>query len=150
MQRPGLLKQCFRRLLSNQVGGQTTGPAEKPFYGGLRGFLERLRRGRIFRADLEPENWREPWRESRFRYPSPGSQKPALIPQGPQQRVFDITYHSRDERRRVIRETYLLRVAPSEPTPSSSEASNTSSLPPTPGVFLRWQNLGSLKEFTRE
>jgi hypothetical protein len=72
MSGPSLYKLVARRFLSKSSAGASTGAADRPFYGGLRGFLERLRRGRIFRADLEPENWREPWRESRFRYPSPG------------------------------------------------------------------------------
>jgi hypothetical protein len=72
MPRLGSLNLRLRRLLSDQTGGKANKAAERPFYGGLYGFLERLRRGRLFRADLAPENWREPWQESRFRYPSPG------------------------------------------------------------------------------
>jgi len=78
------------------------------------------------------------------------SQKPALIPQGPPQRIFDITYHTRDDRRRVFRETYLLRVAPSEPIANPTTGEDASPLPPLPGRNLQWQPLGTLKDYTRE
>lgn len=65
------------------------------------------------------------------------SQKPALIPQGPPQRIFDITYHTRDDRRRVFRAN-----------PTTGE--DASPLPPLPGRNLQWQPLGTLKDYTRE
>lgn len=64
-------RALLQRSGSTAAAGGSSGSGEE-FAGGLRGFLERLRSGRFFRADHKRENLRLPWEQSRFRYPSPG------------------------------------------------------------------------------
>lgn len=110
--------------------------------GGLRGFIERVRErlvtGKLLRPDVEEDVLRLPVEKSQFRFPSPGEQAPAVVPQGPYKNVFDITYHRRDVRRRNLKE----EVDPSE--------ANREGLPPTPGNPCQEIFLGMAGDFDRQ
>ncbi|PXF47489.1 hypothetical protein BWQ96_02633 [Gracilariopsis chorda] len=110
--------------------------------GGLRAFVQRLRErlstGKILRPDVQDDVLRQPVSESKFRYPSPGSQQPPVVPQGPYEHVFNIEYHSRDARRRHTRE----QVHP-------SDAAATAGLPPTAGTPAQSRFLGMAGDFDR-
>ncbi|CAN8070105.1 unnamed protein product [Agarophyton chilense] len=112
--------------------------------GGLRGFVQRMqarvRTGKILRPDVEDDVLRKPVSESNFRFPSPGSQRAPVVPQGSYHNVFNIEYHSRDVRRRHSQQQLRTRDAP---------ASASAALPPTAGTPVHSTFLGMAGDFDR-
>ncbi|KAI0567072.1 NADH:ubiquinone oxidoreductase subunit B14.5a [Gracilaria domingensis] len=98
----------------------------------------RVRTGKILRPDVEDDVLRKPVSESKFRYPSPGSQPTPVVPQGPYENVFNIEYHSRDVRRRHTKHQI-----------DAAQAAATAGLPPTPGTPARSKFLGMAGDFDR-
>mmetsp|Transcript_6165 Transcript_6165/g.13161 ORF Transcript_6165/g.13161 Transcript_6165/m.13161 type:complete len:138 (+) Transcript_6165:64-477(+) len=120
------------------------GDGAAAFSGGLRGWMERakviLSTGKLLRQDVADDNLRVPVKDLKYRFPSPASQEHPVIPQGEYKNVFDITYHTRDARRRILRETI---------EPVKTDASGAE-LPPVPGRLPKIVHLGYAGEFDRQ
>lgn len=67
------------------------------------------------------------------------AQQEPIVPQGPYENVFDIAYHSRDSRRRNVREEL-----------SVEDATARAGLPPTPGTPVDSTFLGMAADFDRQ
>lgn len=65
------------------------------------------------------------------------AQTAPVVPQGPYQNVFDITYHNRDARRRIKKEQVSL------------DGARSDGLPPTPGTPAKTTFLGLMGDFDR-
>lgn len=63
------------------------------------------------------------------------AQPEPVVPQGPYQKVFDISYHQRDARRRFHQEEV------------DASRADTTGLPPTPGVPTKSTFLGMAGDF---
>lgn len=67
------------------------------------------------------------------------AQQQPVVPQGPYENVFDIAYHSRDSRRRNVREEL-----------SVEDSAAKAGLPPTPGNPAQSTFLGLAADFDRQ
>lgn len=66
------------------------------------------------------------------------AQAAPVVPQGPYENVFDITYHNRDARRRTKREEVNV------------DDARSAGLPPTPGSPAKSKFLGMLGDFNQQ
>lgn len=73
-----------------------------------------------------------------FFFQQHSAQPAPVVPQGPYRNVFDITYHNRDARRRLKRETV------------SIDDAKTAGLPPIPGTPVKSTFLGMMGDFDRQ
>uniref|UniRef100_A0A7S2ZGB9 NADH dehydrogenase [ubiquinone] 1 alpha subcomplex subunit 7 n=1 Tax=Rhodosorus marinus TaxID=101924 RepID=A0A7S2ZGB9_9RHOD len=83
---------------------------------------KRVTTGKFLRPEDVDDVSKSPAKEHLWRYPSPGDQPEASVPQGDYEKVFNISYYDRDARRHHAKENVDV------------EVKVNSELPPTPGA----------------
>mmetsp|Transcript_10898 Transcript_10898/g.15711 ORF Transcript_10898/g.15711 Transcript_10898/m.15711 type:complete len:141 (-) Transcript_10898:591-1013(-) len=83
---------------------------------------KRVTTGKFLRPNDVDDVSKSPAKEHLWRYPSPGDQPEASVPQGDYEKVFNISYYDRDARRHHAKENVAV------------EVKVNSELPPTPAA----------------
>mmetsp|Transcript_10897 Transcript_10897/g.15709 ORF Transcript_10897/g.15709 Transcript_10897/m.15709 type:complete len:158 (-) Transcript_10897:591-1064(-) len=100
---------------------------------------KRVTTGKFLRPNDVDDVSKSPAKEHLWRYPSPGDQPEASVPQGDYEKVFNISYYDRDARRHHAKENVAVEVKSAgcfshRPSAVLDFVQVNSELPPTPAA----------------